>query len=49
MLETAIFLLGEFVLSELQTVSVTIGILTACFSVVIGVVSQILSRRRAAS
>jgi hypothetical protein len=34
------------VLSELQTVSVTIGILTACISVVIGVVNQILSRRR---
>jgi hypothetical protein len=35
------------VLSELQTVSITIGILTACISVVIGVVNQILSTRRA--
>ncbi len=33
-------------MSELQTISVTIGILTACISVVIGVVNQILSRRR---
>jgi len=33
-------------MSELQTVSMTIGILTACISVVIGVVNQILSRRR---
>jgi len=34
-------------LSELQTVSTTIGILAACVSVVIGVVNQILSNRRA--
>ncbi len=34
-------------MSELQTVSITIGILTACISVVIGVVNQILSTRRA--
>ena len=34
-------------MSELQTVSVTIGILPACISVVIGVVNQIVSNRRA--
>jgi len=34
------------VLSELQTLSITIGILSACVGVVIGVVNQILSRRR---
>jgi hypothetical protein len=34
------------VLSELHTVSITIGILTACISVVIGVVNSILSNRR---
>jgi len=33
-------------LSELQTVSTTIGILAACVSVVIGVVNQIVSRQR---
>lgn len=37
---------GELDLSELQTVSVTIGILTACISVVIGVVNSILASRR---
>jgi len=35
------------VLSELQTISTTIGILAACISVVIGVVNQILTNRRA--
>jgi hypothetical protein len=35
------------VLSELQTASVTIGILTACVSVVIGVANSIMSNRRA--
>ena len=34
-------------MSVLQTVSVTIGILTACISVVIGVINSILSDRRA--
>ena len=34
------------VMSELQTVSITIGILTAYISVIMGVVSQILSSRR---
>jgi hypothetical protein len=33
-------------LSELQTVSITIGILTACVGVVIGVANSIMSNRR---
>jgi len=33
-------------LVELQTLSITVGIVTACISVVIAVVNQILSRRR---
>ncbi len=36
-----------YAVSELQTVSTTIGILAACISVVIGVVNQILSNQRA--
>jgi hypothetical protein len=34
-------------MSDLQTISITIGILTACVSVVIGVVNSIRSSREA--
>jgi ABC-type spermidine/putrescine transport system permease subunit II len=34
-------------MTELQSISVVIGILTACVSVVVGVINSILSSRRA--